>query len=178
MSQNCLPEDGIVRDIKDVKAVMYLHKFDSCCEECGEDHPTCLVYVDEETGNSVNAKAVNRIRARNRGLTVEGLVAALDEFTVLCHNCKRKRFPEPGPPWFPVHLERELNKLKTERGCVYCEERNSDCLDFHHRDPEEKLFAIGHGSVLNRTAIKLEIEKCDVTCRNCHTKEHWFDEQN
>jgi hypothetical protein len=30
--------------------------------------------------------------------------------------------------------------------------------------------------VLNKAAIQLEIEKCDITCRNCHTKEHWFDE--
>ncbi|HEY5525957.1 MAG TPA: hypothetical protein VIK02_00060 [Candidatus Anoxymicrobiaceae bacterium] len=176
MSQVCLPDDGIVRDIKDVKAVMYLHKLNSKCAECGEDHPVCLLYFDEKTEKTVNAKAVNRLRARNRNISIEGLVKLLDGFTILCQNCKRKRYPEPGPPWFPVHLQRELNRFKTKQGCIHCEERNSRCLDFHHRDSEEKLFTIGHGSVLDKEAIELEMQKCDVTCRNCHTKEHWFDE--
>lgn len=176
MSQICLPDDGIVRDIKDVKAVMFLHKLNSCCEECGEDHPVCLVYLDEETKKTVNAKAVNRIRAQNRGISVDGLAALLDEFTILCHNCKRKRYPQPGPPWFPISLQRELERFKTKHGCVHCAERDTNCLDFHHRDSEEKLFTIGHGAVLDKAAIKLEMEKCDITCRNCHTKEHWFDE--
>jgi hypothetical protein len=166
----------MVRDLKDVKAVIYLHKFDCACEECGEDHPVCLVYLDEETKKTVNARSVNRIRARERILTVDDLVTVLDGFTVLCHNCKRKRYPEPGPPWYPVYLQRELDKLKRKRGCVYCDEHNSRCLDFHHRESEEKLFTIGHGSVLNRAAIRSEIEKCDVTCRNCHTKEHWMED--
>ena len=176
MSQICLPEDGIVRDIKDVKAVIYLHKLDSRCEVCGEDHPVCLVYFDENTKKTVNAKSVNRIRARNNDISVDDLVILLNEFTILCHNCKRKSYPEPGPPWYPIKLQRELERFKTKHGCVHCEERNTRCLDFHHRDSEEKLFTIGHGSVLNRAAIQLEIEKCDITCRNCHTKEHWFDE--
>jgi hypothetical protein len=176
LSQVCLPEDGVVRDIKEIKAVTFLHKMNSSCAVCGEDHPVCLVYLDEETEKTVNAKELNRIRARNRNISVEDLVGLLDGFTVLCHNCKRKRYPEPGPPWFPVSLQHKLERLKEERGCVHCGERDSKCLDFHHRDSEEKLFTIGHGSVLDREAIRLEIEKCDVTCRNCHTKEHWFDE--
>ncbi|MHB8896320.1 MAG: hypothetical protein ACYC99_14235 [Candidatus Geothermincolia bacterium] len=176
MSQMCLPDDGIVRDIKDVKAVIYLHKLNSRCDECGEDHPVCLVYLDGKTGKTVNAKALNRIRAHYGTLSVDELVTLLGKFTMLCHNCKRKRYPEPGPPWFPKALERELDDFKRKKGCVHCHEHNTRCLDFHHRDLEEKLFTIGHGSVLNKSAIRLEMEKCDVTCRNCHTKEHWFDE--
>jgi hypothetical protein len=176
LSQVCLPEDGIVRDMKDVKAVINLQKFDSRCAECGEDHPACLVYLDEKTKKTVNAKAVNRLRARNKTVSVDELVDMLNSFTTLCHNCKRKRYPEPGPPWYPVDLRRELERFKRKQGCVHCGERDTNCLDFHHRDSEEKLFTVGSGSVLNRAAIKREIEKCDVTCRNCHTKEHWFDQ--
>jgi DNA-binding CsgD family transcriptional regulator len=45
-------------------------------------------------------------------------------------------------------------------------------LDFHHRDPNEKDFGIGHSKVLNWDKIKKELDKCDLVCRNCHGEIH------
>ena len=45
-------------------------------------------------------------------------------------------------------------------------------LDFHHRDPNEKEFEIGSSKVLNWTKIKLELDKCDILCGNCHGELH------
>ncbi|MBX7222143.1 MAG: hypothetical protein K1Y36_19480 [Blastocatellia bacterium] len=41
-------------------------------------------------------------------------------------------------------------------------------MDFDHRDGDEKLFALNSVDRVTLKAIKLEIEKCDVVCANCH----------
>ena len=74
-------------------------------------------------------------------------------------------------------LAQERNELITsmELKCKVCGFDHPAALDFHHRDPEDKLRDI---SVLkwsgcsNETFIR-EIEKCDVLCSNCHRIEHW-----
>jgi len=43
-------------------------------------------------------------------------------------------------------------------------------MDFDHRDPGKKLFAITTGSahLMSRQKLISEIEKCDIVCANCH----------
>lgn len=50
-------------------------------------------------------------------------------------------------------------------------------LDFHHRDPLEKDFAIGESRqgkkiVRNWEQLKPELDKCDLLCKNCHCEVH------
>lgn len=64
-----------------------------------------------------------------------------------------------------------IRALKAERGCSRCPENDPDCLDFHHRDPTHKKFAIA-SSVAHYSLERVfeEIGKCDVLCANCHRK--------
>lgn len=63
--------------------------------------------------------------------------------------------------------------LKEGKSCKKCGETNPACLDFHHRDGEEKEVNIGHrGRYLSRKRLLLEVAKCDILCVNCHRKEH------
>jgi len=43
-------------------------------------------------------------------------------------------------------------------------------MDFDHRDPSKKLFAITTGSaqLMSRERLIAEIEKCEIVCANCH----------
>lgn len=43
-------------------------------------------------------------------------------------------------------------------------------LEFHHRTPAEKVFSLSCRELANRTweACKLELDKCDLLCSNCH----------
>ena len=43
-------------------------------------------------------------------------------------------------------------------------------MDFDHRDPSSKLFAVTTGSahLMSRERLISEIEKCDIVCANCH----------
>jgi hypothetical protein len=64
--------------------------------------------------------------------------------------------------------------VKAERGCSSCDESHPACLNFHHRDPELKLFEIGGGVVSrSKESIEREISKCIVLCSNCHDKLHF-----
>ena len=46
-------------------------------------------------------------------------------------------------------------------------------LDFHHKDPLEKDFGIGHKGYTNSwEKVKNELDKCLLLCKNCHSEEH------
>lgn len=59
------------------------------------------------------------------------------------------------------------------RGCDVCGESDPDVLDFHHRNPAEKLFNLS-GANLGKSKEKLDAEfaKCVVLCANCHRRVH------
>ena len=67
-----------------------------------------------------------------------------------------------------------LLELKSTLCCIICGERDECCLDFHHRNPNEKEDLVCRlicNSASWERIIK-EIEKCDVLCSNCHRKHH------
>lgn len=68
------------------------------------------------------------------------------------------------------------NEYKSHLKCIKCGENHPACLEFHHRNPEEKEMNISHysrGGWLSRRKLLEEVEKCDVLCANCHRKEHY-----
>ncbi len=54
--------------------------------------------------------------------------------------------------------------------CGY--DRYIGALEFHHRDPNEKDFQGTGGTVLSWDRIKVELDKCDMLCSNCHREVH------
>lgn len=56
--------------------------------------------------------------------------------------------------------------------CVLCGEDCACCLEFHHRDPNEKDFTVTMHLSSGFAKIKAEIDKCVVLCANCHKKVH------
>ena len=61
-------------------------------------------------------------------------------------------------------------KLKAERQCKVCAFANPIALDFHHRDPNEKVTEIASATQRGWSKKRLltEMKKCDVLCANCH----------
>lgn len=45
-------------------------------------------------------------------------------------------------------------------------------LEFHHRDPKEKDPKWSRGWSLPK--LKVELDKCDILCANCHREAHWL----
>jgi hypothetical protein len=56
-----------------------------------------------------------------------------------------------------------------------CGESDIVCMDFHHRNPDEKDSTIGKmvNDGFGIEAILAEISKCDILCSNCHRKLHY-----
>ena len=49
------------------------------------------------------------------------------------------------------------------------------CMDFHHRNPEDKKFTIaGKMSTIGLEKLLDEIAKCDILCANCHREVEHF----
>jgi len=67
-----------------------------------------------------------------------------------------------------------LDAQKEGHSCVRCGESDPACLDFHHRDPKQKLLTLAAVGTRGWAIAKMqaEIEKCDLICANCHRKEH------
>lgn len=48
-----------------------------------------------------------------------------------------------------------------------------DALEFHHKDPTKKDFALSAGGITHSwETVKNELDKCDIVCSNCHREIH------
>jgi hypothetical protein len=60
--------------------------------------------------------------------------------------------------------------------CERCEFDHLAALDFHHKDPSQKLFRLSEAIVRTKQytweQIVQEVEKCELLCKNCHAIEH------
>jgi hypothetical protein len=80
-------------------------------------------------------------------------------------------------------LRELVRSYKTQHPCVDCGESDFRVLQFDHRDPLKKLFAIGQGDRWPLAALVAEIAKCDIRCANCHSRrtfeeKHWLVRRN
>lgn len=58
--------------------------------------------------------------------------------------------------------------------CARCGyDRCAGAMVFHHMDPTQKDFAIGSkGHTRAWEKVKIELDKCELLCANCHAEEH------
>jgi hypothetical protein len=57
--------------------------------------------------------------------------------------------------------------------CSKCGYNKSlSALTFHHRNPKEKEYELGHIKDNNWQRVKKELDKCDLVCFNCHMEIH------
>ncbi len=71
-------------------------------------------------------------------------------------------------------LRKRISAIKAANGCSLCSENEPICLEFHHPNSAEKVFAIGSFFVVTWkwATILAEIKKCVLLCSNCHKKVH------
>jgi hypothetical protein len=104
-------------------------------------------------------------RQRNREYQRKWLAANREKQNARVRNNDRK---------YRAEIREYLNQIKA-KGCVKCGENHLACLDFHHLDPSEKEISISVALAKKWSLkrIKVELEKCEVICSNCHRKLHW-----
>ena len=85
----------------------------------------------------------------------------------------KKRYFDAAKKWKMETKKWFYETYKDRLICATCGEKDIRCLDFHHRNPNQKEYKISallYG--FSRKKIVIEIEKCDVLCANCHRKFH------
>jgi len=99
--------------------------------------------------------------------------------------------PKPKKPKALTRGEKNRELVRNEklrRGlCVDCglviDERTIVCIDFDHRDPQDKRFTISYlMDKAHPSDIIAEMAKCDAVCRNCHALrthagKHWLNKR-
>ena len=67
-----------------------------------------------------------------------------------------------------------LKKYKHEHKCQICGEEADCCLEFHHINPEDKLFSLRsiNESKYSKQELLTEFNKTCTVCGNCHRKLH------
>ena len=86
---------------------------------------------------------------------------------------KRKTPIQRGPTKYHSNVEL-VRAEKLRRGaCMDCglviDERTIVCIDFDHRDPNDKAFTISYEMRdAHASDLIAEMAKCDAVCRNCH----------
>lgn len=71
-------------------------------------------------------------------------------------------------------LKKWFIDIRKDLFCVVCQEEETCCLDFHHRDPKSKEKCVARMILdgWSKKRVLEEIDKCDVVCSNCHRKIH------
>lgn len=66
-----------------------------------------------------------------------------------------------------------IESLKTQ--CIKCGDNRKYVIDFHHINPDTKLFEVSKGSTgRSHKNVIAEANKCVCLCRNCHTEFHYL----
>lgn len=68
-----------------------------------------------------------------------------------------------------------MREYKSSRGCKMCGQRHPAALDFHHRDPSQKISELSRivSRGWGKDRFLKEAEKCDIICSNCHRILHY-----
>lgn len=73
-------------------------------------------------------------------------------------------------------FERKKKYVLLKGGCcMKCGyDKNLSALTFHHREPEEKNFALSSRELgmFSEARLLNEVNKCDLLCANCHNELH------
>jgi len=101
----------------------------------------------------------------------------VDKCVLLCRNCHSElRWGDSRCS----DLKVKLLEIKGQKKCQRCgysgRDGNFASLDFHHVNPKTKSLCVGNAIrfiTIDRQKIIDELDKCEVLCGRCHSKEHF-----
>lgn len=136
-------------------------------------------YCSKSCANTVNSGLLRR-RMQPQGACKICSCAILSRLLFYCKSCKenKRRLAEEQEPKRNcvkvIQWRRDVKrKLVALRGgkCEICGyDKCLRALQFHHKNPAEKKFAISQSNTRNFASMVSEIEKCDLLCANCHAE--------
>ena len=139
------------------------------CSRCRYNN--CLSALEFHHVSGEKEVGISRILTNS----IENIKKELAKCVLLCSNCHQKEhsFIKEDPKEYRTNLRKFLYD-NAGGVCSNCEETDSNCLEFHHINPNNKEFAISK-AISHRWSVKKiipEVKKCALLCRNCHREHH------
>lgn len=73
-----------------------------------------------------------------------------------------------------LRMSKKIKAIQLLGGkCITCGNDNRTCLEFHHKNKDEKEHKIAVALTGRWSVLKKELDKCSIMCRNCHMEEHY-----
>ncbi len=145
------------------------------CWSCDKWHPATTQYFhrDSSKGDGLHGSCKWCTRARKSKWQKLNPEKMREQQRVFFEN--HPRFPAKPR----INKKAENNKYKQSIKklgcCVCCGEQRPEVLQFHHREPKDKLFSLYRSGSRDRNEIVAEIAKCDLMCANCHISLHYWE---
>lgn len=139
------------------------------CNICEESNVFCLEFHHrDKTTKEYLIPDMIRLKVKP-----EKLIEEINKCDCLCSNCHRKHHHKNFSSKF--WKIKYVQNIKNNSSCIKCSESHWSCLDFHHKNSENKVLNIGamlRDKKYTIEDIQAEIDKCEIICSNCHRKEH------
>jgi hypothetical protein len=130
------------------------------CGRCKEEKMLECFRVKDKIKGTIQSFCIDCNKAYNKEHYKANRQSYIDKAKVYRDAFGRKPTPQ----------ELYLYEVKCNAKCADCGESDPIVLTFDHRDRSLKSFTIASGKSKTIEEIKLEIEKCDIRCFNCHAK--------
>lgn len=143
------------------------------CFECVPYKPSKKGPCFTRTRNTVDGKRQCRICEEFKDFSEFSPTNKFGALNSYCKNCaaQKKKYPKQ-------RFKQECIDYKGGQCSVCGYDKCPAALEFHHRDPEQKDFSIRDiHTVLLTEDIKLELDKCDLLCSNCHKEIHYSEQK-
>lgn len=146
-----------------------------CCNQ-ETDNPK---YCSRSCANRANDKLFPRLKMNPQG-KCKICSCPIRAYLVYCRECKenkkklaRKQKAAKNSAKVVQWRRNAKQKLVELRGgkceiCGYC--KCLRALQFHHKNPAEKKFALSQANTKRFALMLAEVEKCILLCANCHAE--------
>lgn len=141
----------------------------SPCSDCAKTFDPVAMDFDH-----IDTKHKEISRMLSGAYKIDFILEEIKKCEIVCACCHRIRTKrrKKKPIYRGTRLDRFIDKIKSETPCLVCNNRFSpECMDFDHRNPDEKDFNIElmrRYSVKNMQRLLDEMAKCDILCAVCH----------
>lgn len=158
---------------KFAKKINIINSLGGCCSECGESRAYLLTFHHIDPSNKKFTIGTSDIR-------LSSIKNEADKCVVLCRNCHRElhNLENDILNTRPRRMKQAMLEYKKTYACIECGyNKSNSALEFHHINGNDKISEISSlTQYVNEkltSAAKIELDKCDVLCSNCHHLKHF-----